>query len=72
MGQAERIIRKMAVKGADVTEEEAERIYERELRKDIAEVHPHAVSLVPDVLWGAQTPRMGRNNRRNSAISDTG
>jgi len=33
MGQAERIIRKMAVKGADVTEEEADRIYERELKR---------------------------------------
>ncbi len=50
--RAERIISRMVVSGVDVTEGKAEKIYQREMKRISRKVYPHAVSLVPDVLWG--------------------
>ena len=70
--RAEKIISDMVVKGADVTEEEAEKIYQRESRKSIPQIYPHAVSLVPDVLRGIKAPRMGGSHRANRAVCHPG
>ena len=57
--RAERIISNMVVKGDDVTEEEAEKIYQRELKRVSRKFTHNAVPFVPDVLRGAQEAGLG-------------
>ena len=47
----------MVVGGKDVTEEQAETIYERELKR-VSRNYPYVISFVPDVLRCTQTAGM--------------